>query len=180
MISTCHSRQTALWLHGWLALTVMVVAEHISGASKRFFFFFFFSSVAVISYMPFVMGMYKHIWQSRLVLLFGSQVCFSPRVSACVFMCKWRNERLRLYMCKSTIMRAIMEKVISIFALLLNLWTPVCLMCSELQHRCHSLSYAGRHLTGCSQNWKKTQKKTRCAPPLKLVCAAHEGEKIQS
>lgn len=179
MISTCHSRQTALWLHGWLALTVMVVAEHISGASK--WFFFFFSSVAVISYMPFAVGMYKHIWQSRPVLLFtGSQVCFNPCVFACVFMCKRRNERLRLYICKRTIMRAIMEKVISIFALLLNLWTPVCLMCSELQHRCHSLSYAGRHLTGCSQNWKKKTKKTRCAPPLKLVCAAHEGEKIQS
>lgn len=64
-------------------------------------------------------------------------------------------------------------KVISIFALLLNLWTPVCLMCSELQRRCHSLSYAGRHLTGCSRNTEKTP----CAPPLKLVCAAHEGEK---
>lgn len=63
-------------------------------------------------------------------------------------------------------------KIISIFALLLNLWTPVCLMCLELQHRCHSLSYVGRHLTGCSRNTEKT-------PPLKLVCAAHEGEKSE-
>lgn len=65
-------------------------------------------------------------------------------------------------------------KVISIFAVLLNLRTAACLMCSELQHRCHSLSYAGRHLAGCSQN---TEKKAPCAPPLKLVCAAHEDKK---
>lgn len=63
-------------------------------------------------------------------------------------------------------------KAISIFAVLQNLRTPVCLMCSELQHRCHGLSYAGRHLAGCSRNTE-----TPCTPPLKLARAAHEEEK---
>lgn len=63
-------------------------------------------------------------------------------------------------------------KAISIFALLLNLWTPGCLMCSELQHRCHSLSYAGRHFSGSS--WNITN--TMCTTSKMNVCKAHEGE----
>ena len=42
-------------------------------------------------------------------------------------------------------------------------------MCSELQHRCHSLSYAGRHLTGCSQNTEK--KHTMCTTSKISVCS---------
>lgn len=60
-------------------------------------------------------------------------------------------------------------KVISIFAVLLNLRTAACLMCSELQHRCHSLSYAGRHLAGCSQNTEK--KSTMCTTSKISVCS---------
>lgn len=98
------------------------------------------------------------------------QTCFNAYMFVCADWCTWKNKRLRLYICKTYYHPCSHSgKVISIFALLLNLWTPVCLMCSELQHRCHSLSYAGRHLTGCSQNTEK--KNTMCTTSKISVCS---------
>lgn len=51
-------------------------------------------------------------------------------------------------------------------------------MCLELQHRCHSPSYAGRHLSGCSQN-KGEKKSTMCTTSKISLCSTRRRKDSQ-